>query len=571
MFKNKKVFITILITLLVLISIYGIVSYKNGNILISKIISIKKAETENQIQTDLTNAISALQTEKNGKATLDDITQEWTQTNLSTYTCTFIDDITISGKKLKMESGDVNVKFVINQDLTVTKIEKTYPSIEYQVEETNGNILKVLVIAEDSINGIKRIVCPDGNIIYASGERTKKPIAINYTMDKEQDYLFQIISDNDDDTTTDKTIRINDYYYNITKTLGKGLTISNTVTKVAYNEPYQATITAKENCSIDTISVTMGGEIVDVTDGQINIEHVTGDIVINATSVITINNGNTINYPSNPAEDTEFIVPSYPDADTRPNRGVKLIRASEDLTWTVWKKEGSNYLLTPTTPTATKVKIYFSAGYNNAVQALNAYCRKYYSDPTNGIYARSINLEDIERSMTQAGIDYKATQVPITYPSSVTYYPSVYELEKSGKIGPSDPPYSSDPYAIWEGSLCDADYYDNKIVPNLGMNYTITNYVVNYPNSSHYYDSDTENLLFSETGYGSGYWIATRCFKVSANLGAFCIRCVNNLGGLNSEAVFYSYSSNCAGSYQIYALRPIVSIPESKIMDYIND
>lgn len=72
-------------------------------------------------------------------------------------------------------------------------------------------------------------------------------------------------------------------YYSVTKTLSY-CSISNSATKVVEGKPYTATITANDGYELKTVTVTMGGSPVSVTNGIINIASVTGAIVITAVA-----------------------------------------------------------------------------------------------------------------------------------------------------------------------------------------------------------------------------------------------------------------------------------------------
>lgn len=74
-------------------------------------------------------------------------------------------------------------------------------------------------------------------------------------------------------------------YYTITSTL-TNVVISNTASTVKEGSSFSATLTAESGYELDTVSVTMGGSAVTVTNGVINIASVTGDIVITATAQV---------------------------------------------------------------------------------------------------------------------------------------------------------------------------------------------------------------------------------------------------------------------------------------------
>lgn len=70
-------------------------------------------------------------------------------------------------------------------------------------------------------------------------------------------------------------------YYSITKNLTE-CTISNNATQAIGGKSYTATITANDGYELKSVTVTMGGSAVSVTNGVINIANVTGNIVITA-------------------------------------------------------------------------------------------------------------------------------------------------------------------------------------------------------------------------------------------------------------------------------------------------
>ena len=67
--------------------------------------------------------------------------------------------------------------------------------------------------------------------------------------------------------------------YNLTD-----VTSSNTASEAVEGSSFTATLTAKSGYVLDTVTVTMGGQAVTVTNGVINIANVTGNIVITATA-----------------------------------------------------------------------------------------------------------------------------------------------------------------------------------------------------------------------------------------------------------------------------------------------
>lgn len=72
-------------------------------------------------------------------------------------------------------------------------------------------------------------------------------------------------------------------YYTVTNSLTQ-CTNSNSATKVVQGSAYSATITAKSGYELKSVTATMGGTAVSVSNGKINIASVTGNIVITAVA-----------------------------------------------------------------------------------------------------------------------------------------------------------------------------------------------------------------------------------------------------------------------------------------------
>lgn len=89
-----------------------------------------------------------------------------------------------------------------------------------------------------------------------------------------------------DEVTTPDTLQAKTptTMYSVTNTLTH-CTTNNAATSVASGSAYAATITADEGYTLDSVTVTMGGESVSVTGGAIAIPAVTGAIVVTATAI----------------------------------------------------------------------------------------------------------------------------------------------------------------------------------------------------------------------------------------------------------------------------------------------
>ena len=98
-------------------------------------------------------------------------------------------------------------------------------------------------------------------------------------------YTFKYELDNGNVVNIGSAELDNNVYYAISKTLTY-CTISNSATKVVEGSSYSATITANDGYELKSVTVTMGGANVSVTNGVINIAKVTGNIVINAVAEV---------------------------------------------------------------------------------------------------------------------------------------------------------------------------------------------------------------------------------------------------------------------------------------------
>ena len=293
--KNKGItLVAMVITVIVLLLLAGIAIATLGgeNGLFSKVKQAKKAQIESEMKEQLTMGLQELQVEKQGKATLDDVTQDWANKIISTeYNPQLKEDASYNGKLMIMTKDKITGKFMIDQNLNIISTEYNVNSVEveYTTVSRTDNKVRINIVVTDNINGIKQIDYPEGNPLkVVSG--VEKKISIDYDVELGVEYKFVITSG--DGSKTQKTIKIDDYFYNVTKTLGDGATIDNNATKVAYNKPYEATISTEGNYAITSLVVTMGGKtvttagnnVVNINTGKIKIEKVTGDINITATT-----------------------------------------------------------------------------------------------------------------------------------------------------------------------------------------------------------------------------------------------------------------------------------------------
>ena len=282
--ENAITLVALIVTIIILLVLAGIAIATLGgeNGLFARVKQAKKAHIQAEMQEQLTLALNELQLDKKGNASLDDVTQDWINTVISSdYSPTIKEDASLNGKLVVMNKSNITGKFLIGQNLEIISSEYNLSSLEfeYEAKSRNENNIAILIKLRDNVNGIKRIDYPDGRNKLVSNNK-KDYIAIDYTVELGKEYKFIITTG--DDKKTEKTIKIDNYYYSIKKTLGEVVSIDNKESKVAYNTEYNAKITVQKGYKINSITVKMGEEEINVdkTTGIINITNVTGNIEI---------------------------------------------------------------------------------------------------------------------------------------------------------------------------------------------------------------------------------------------------------------------------------------------------
>jgi len=116
----------------------------------------------------------------------------------------------------------------------------------------------------------------------------------------------------------------------------------------------------------------------------------------------------------------------------------QTIAQTTGLTWKVLNvdKENDTVDIISTNPTSSTVTFANILGYNNGPYLMNEICKAQYSNKSLGVNARSINLLDMEKHLTAAGIAArKAYSSNVKYGTTKTYtrdtrYPSLYVTKR---------------------------------------------------------------------------------------------------------------------------------------------
>ena len=277
---------------------------------------------------------------------------------------------------------------------------------------------------------------------------------------------------------------------------------------------------------------------------------------------INIKIGDSVNYTYDSAG-------SYSLSSAYSGYSNQTIAQTTGLTWKVLNvdKENDTVDIISTNPTSSTVTFANILGYNNGPYLMNEICKAQYSNKTLGVNARSINLLDMEKQLTAAGIksrnEYnKGSSTYAQYGTTKTYtsntkYPSLYANQKGAgpnvsTISQPDITKGNDPYEeskpIVQKNTTEPT---NDSTYGTGSPLTVT---------QTYY-----NISINDTNYGTAssilanstyFWVAARYVGTSSSTAIFGLRFArtDTYGG-------YMFFSGGDTDGINYALRPIVSLP----------
>ena len=274
---------------------------------------------------------------------------------------------------------------------------------------------------------------------------------------------------------------------------------------------------------------------------------------------INIKIGDSVNYTYDTASSSYTLESKYSGYGSN-----QTIAQTTGLTWKVLNvdKENDTVDIISTNPTSSTVNFYNILGYNNGPYFMNEICKAQYSNKTLGVNARSINLLDMEKHLTAAGIAARnAYSSNVKYGTTKTYtsntkYPSLYANQKGAgpnvsSITPSDTTKGNDPYEESKPIATTEPTTDN--TSGTGNPLTVT--------QTYYY------IPINDTNYGTAssilangtlFWVAARCVITGSGYASFGLRIAYT--GTRGYDMFdsdgYAYGNGCA-------LRPVVSLPSS--------
>ena len=339
-------------------------------------------------------------------------------------------------------------------------------------------------------------------------------------------------------------------------------TISGGTTTVSPQVPYAVT----EN---GTYKFTVTGTV----DGKTYTKNVTATVnqYKNEINLDEIQIGDYVNY----TYDIDSASSSYTlESKYSGYSSNQTIAQTTGLTWKVLNvdKENDTVDIISTNPTSSTVTFANILGYNNGPYLMNEICKAQYSNKTLGVNARSINLLDMEKQLTAAGIksrnEYnKGSSTYAQYGTTKTYtsntkYPSLYanqkgagpnitEAEASKKITQPDTTKGNDPYEESKPIATTEPTTDN--TSGTGSPLTVTQTYYYIPINDTNYGAASSILA-----NGTPFWVAARYVVTHSDDAGFGLRRANTYTG--GYGMFDSYGDTY-GYY--YALRPVVSLPSS--------
>ena len=317
--------------------------------------------------------------------------------------------------------------------------------------------------------------------------------------------------------------------------------------KVTANGTYKFTVTGTVNGETSTKTVS-------VTVNQYSSKYKIGDYV---------------NYTYDTA--SNYVLTSATcGSSSNPTNGIPQ---TTGLKWRILNIDEANGTVDLISENPTDTSVYFSGilGYNNGPYLMNEICKAQYSNKTLGVEARNINLLDMEKHLTAAGIaarngytngvqQYGTTK---TYTSN-TKYPSLYAGQKGAGVDVAEANASSilqdhtkgnDPYGESKPIAETEPTTDNTSGTGNPLTVTQTYYNISI-NSTNY--GDAYKVLSNSTWY----WVASRCVDTYSDYAYFGLRFAGTI--TFGDYMFYS-GGNSNGSG--IRLRPVVSLSSSILSD----
>ena len=274
---------------------------------------------------------------------------------------------------------------------------------------------------------------------------------------------------------------------------------------------------------------------------------------------INIKIGDNVNYTYDTASSSYTLESKYSGYSSN-----QTIAQTAGLTWKVLNvdKENDTVDIISTNPTSSTVYFGNILGYNNGPYYMNEICKAQYSNKTLGVNARSINLLDMEKHLTAAGIAARnAYTNAVKYGTTKTYtsntkYPSLYANQKgagpnASSISQPDITKGNDPYEESKPIATTEPTTDNTSGTGNPLTVTQTFYYIPI-NDTNY---GTASSVLANSTY---FWVAARYVGTYSDCAGFGLRIA-----ITFTNGSYMFDSDGDAYYYNYRLRPVVSLPSS--------
>ena len=287
---------------------------------------------------------------------------------------------------------------------------------------------------------------------------------------------------------------------------------------------------------------------------------------------INIKIGDSVNYTYDSAE-------SYSLSSTYSGYSSnQTIAQTTGLTWKVLNvdKENDTVDIISTNPTSSTVNFYGILGYNNGPYLMNEICKAQYSNKSLGVNARSINLLDMEKHLTAAGIAARnAYTDAVKYGTTNTYtnngvlrsdtkYPSLYAGQKgagpnitaanASTISQPDITKGNDPYEESKPIATTEPTTDN--ISGTGNPLTVTQTYYGISINDTNYETASSILANSTL-----FWVAARDVVTRPSLASIAFFGLRSASTGTGGRVMFGSDGVTRGDGS--ALRPVVSLPSS--------
>ena len=241
-----------------------------------------------------------------------------------------------------------------------------------------------------------------------------------------------------------------------------------------------------------------------------------------------------------------------------------VAQSSTTLKWKIINKDESKGTIDIVSAEPTSNSVYFEGalGYNNGVYLINDICEKLYSNTAKGIKARSINLEDMEKHLTDAGFTARnAYSNSVTYGTPKTYtsnkqYPKLYASQigagiTSTSVTKPDIVKTIDPYKESSKGYTTPTAETSDTAGDSGLTVTQTYYYI--PINEANYGAAAAILANS-----NWFWVASRYVNTDSSYAYFGLRFA--YARMYGGNMFHSDGNPGNGNNR---LRPLVSLSSS--------